>query len=109
MAAYDLNQNKVYAHVMTKKDRTTFLEVCRYLRNLYPPAVRIAIVLDNFSPHLSTKQDTRVDDWAATNNVELAYVPTNASWMNLSRLSSRRCATSPSTAPTTARTKSRTR
>jgi transposase len=82
MAAYDLNQDKIYAHVKTKKDRTTFLEFCRYLRGLYPPEVRLAIVLDNFSPHLSTKRDTRVGDWAAANNVELAYVPTNASWMN---------------------------
>jgi transposase len=82
MAAYDLNQDKIYGHVKTKKDRTTFLEFCRYLRSLYPPEIRIAIVLDNFSPHLSTKRDTRVGDWAEANNVELAYVPTNASWMN---------------------------
>ena len=82
MAAYDLNQDKIYGHVKTKKDRTTFLEFCRYLRSLYSPDVRIAIVLDNFSPHLSTKKDTRVGDWAEANNVELAYVPTNTSWMN---------------------------
>jgi transposase len=39
-------------------------------------------VMDNFSPHLSTKKDTRVGHWAKANNVELAYVPTNASWLN---------------------------
>ena len=82
MAAYDLNEDKIYGHIKTKKDRTTFLEFCRYLRTLYPPGVRIAIVMDNFSPHLSTKRDTRVGDWAKANNVELAYVPTNASWLN---------------------------
>jgi transposase len=82
MAAFDLNQDKIYAHVKKTKDRTTFLEFCRYLRALYPPEVRIGIVLDNFSPHLSTKKDSRVGEWAETNNVELAYVPTNASWMN---------------------------
>ncbi len=82
MAAYDLNQDKIYGHIKTKKDRTTFLEFCRYLRSLYPSEVRIAIVLDNFSPHLSTQRDTRVGDWAEANNVELAYVPTNASWLN---------------------------
>ena len=54
----------------------------RYIRSLYPTSVRIAIVLDNFSPHLSTKVDGRVGDWARDNNVELAYVPTNASWLN---------------------------
>ncbi len=31
---------------------------------------------------LSTKKDQRVGNWAAENNVELAYVPTNASWLN---------------------------
>jgi transposase len=82
MAAYDLNHDKIYGHIKMKKNRTTFLEFCRYLRTLYPPEVRIAIVLDNYSPHLSTKVDTRVGDWAEANNVELAYVPTNASWLN---------------------------
>jgi hypothetical protein len=35
--------------------------------------MRLGIVLDNFSPHLSTKDDARVGDWAAANNIELAY------------------------------------
>jgi transposase len=82
MAAYDLNQDKMYGHIKVTKDRTRFLEFCRYLRTLYPAEVRMAIVMDNFSPHLSTKVDTRVGDWAEANNVELAYVPTNASWLN---------------------------
>jgi transposase len=82
MAAYDLKADKIYGHIKMKKDRTTFLEFARYLRSLYPPHVRIAIVMDNFSPHLSTKRDARVGDWAEANNVELAYVPTNASWLN---------------------------
>jgi transposase len=82
LAAYDLNADKLYGHVKLRKDRTTFLAFCRYLRSLYPSEVRIAIVLDNFSPHLSTRRDNRVGDWAEANNVELAYVPTNASWLN---------------------------
>lgn len=36
-------------------------------------------MLDNFSPHLTTKKDTRVGDWAAANNVEPAYTPTKGS------------------------------
>ena len=39
-------------------------------------------MMDNFSPHLSTNKDGRVGEWAAANNVELAYVPTNASFFN---------------------------
>ena len=82
MAALDLSTDTLYGHVKLNKNRTTFLAFCRYLRSLYPPEVRIAIVMDNYSPHLSTKVDQRVGEWAAANNVELAYVPTNASWLN---------------------------
>src|SRR5204862_1225078 len=69
-------------HITTRKGRTEFLAFCRYLRSLHPADVRIAIVLDNFSPHLTTKTDSRVGDWAKANNVELAYVPFYASWLN---------------------------
>jgi transposase len=82
LAAYELGADKIYGHIKVTKNRTKFLEFCRYLRSLYPPDVRIAIVMDNYSPHLSTKKDQRVGEWAAANNVELAYVPTNASWLN---------------------------
>jgi transposase len=44
--------------------------------------VRIAIVCDNHFPHLSTRVDQRVGDWAAANNVEVTYTPTNSSWLN---------------------------
>ena len=39
----------------------------------------MAVVLDNFSPQQRT---TGVGPWAGANNVELAYGPTNASWLN---------------------------
>ena len=34
------------------------------------------------SPHLTTARDGRVGAWAAANNVEIAYTPTNSSWLN---------------------------
>ena len=81
-AGYDLVADKMYGHIKATKGRVKFLEFCRYLRSLHPPEIRMAIVMDNYSPHLSTKKDQRVGEWAAANNVELAYVPTNASWLN---------------------------
>jgi hypothetical protein len=42
-----------------RKTRARFLEFCRHLRSLYPPATRIAIICDNFSPHLTTAKDAR--------------------------------------------------
>jgi transposase len=82
MAGYDLSTDRLYGHVVTKKHRTAFLAFCRHLRSMHPPHVRIAIVLDNFSPHLSTRTDTRVGVWAKANNVELAYTPFYGSWLN---------------------------
>jgi transposase len=81
-AAYDLAKDKLYGNVKKTKTRTQFLEFCRYLRSLYPPQIRIAIICDNFSPHLTTKRCSRVGEWAAINNVEIAYTPTNSSWLN---------------------------
>jgi transposase len=81
-AAYDLAEDKMYGHIKPRKTRTRFLEFCRYLRSLYPPHIKIAIICDNFSPHLTTRKDKRVGRWAATHNVEIAYTPTNASWLN---------------------------
>jgi len=82
MGAYDLATDRLYGHIVTTKDRTAFLRFLRYVRTLHPPEVRIGIVLDNFSPHLSTRKDQRVGEWAAANNVELAYTPTYSSWLN---------------------------
>jgi transposase len=81
-AAYELGEDKLFGHVKPRKTRARFLEFCRYLRSLYPAATRIAIVCDNFSPHLSTARDARVGDWAKANNTEIAYTPTNSSWLN---------------------------
>ena len=44
--------------------------------------MRIAIICDTFSPHLTTPKDRRAGDWAAANNAEIAYTPTNSSWLN---------------------------
>ncbi len=82
MAALDLARDKMYGHVTRRKGRTQFLAFCRYLRSLYLPKVRIAIICDNFSPHLSTRADSRIAEWATANNVEIAYTPFYCSWLN---------------------------
>jgi len=82
LAAYELGEDKLFGHIKPRKTRPRFLEFCRYLRSLYPQSVRIAIICDNFSPHLTTATDARVGEWAAANNAEIAYTPTNASWLN---------------------------
>ncbi|MDX2683772.1 IS630 family transposase [Streptomyces sp. NY05-11A] len=81
-AAYDLGKDQLYGHIKKTKNRSKFLEFCRYLRSLHPVEKRIAIVCDSYSPHLTTKRCRRVGTWAAANNVQIAYTPTNSSWLN---------------------------
>jgi len=78
ISAYDVGADRLYGHIKKRKARAQFMEFCRYIRTLYPPEIRLHFVLDNFSPH--TGQQIR--DWAADNNIELAYTPFYASWLN---------------------------
>jgi hypothetical protein len=82
LAALDLDRDRLYGHVKARKGRTQFLAFCRYLRTLYPPEVRLGFVLDNYSPHLSTRTDNRAGRWAVANTVEFAHVPFYCSWLN---------------------------
>jgi hypothetical protein len=49
---------------------------------LYQLSTNIAIACGNFSPHLRTAKDARVGTWGKAENVEIAYTPTNSSWLN---------------------------
>ncbi|MCC5474540.1 hypothetical protein LMU33_05055 [Streptomyces sp. JA03] len=52
----------------------------RWATHTRPHGVRhLFAAYDDFSPHLTTKKGTQVGDWAAANNVEFAYTPTNSS------------------------------
>lgn len=78
IAAYDVGSDRLYGHIKKRKDRPHFLEFCRYIRSLYPPGIRLHLILDNFSPH----HGEQMREWAIQNNVELAYTPHYASWLN---------------------------
>jgi transposase len=78
LGAYDVTHDRLYGHIKKRKTRVEFLAFCRYIRSLYPADQRLHFILDNFSPHLGET----VRDWAAENNVELAYTPHYGSWLN---------------------------
>ena len=60
------------------KARVEFLAFATKIRAGYPAELRLAFVLDNFSPH----KGDEVRAWAAANNAELAYTPFYGSWLN---------------------------
>lgn len=77
IAALDLKDNKIFAHVKKCKTHKEVLAFLQYLRRLYP-GEKLYIIVDNFSPHKHKK----VREWAIDNDVVLVFTPTYASWLN---------------------------
>lgn len=82
LAAYDLSTDTLYRHIKAHKRLTEFLTFMRYLRSLHPRDHRLGIILDNYSPGLSTSTDTRAGDWETADNVELTRIRYYSSWLN---------------------------
>ena len=78
LCALDVGSDLLIGQLERRKTRAEFLAFCTTIRARYPGALRLAVVLDNFSPH----KGDEVRAWAAANNVELAYTPHYASWLN---------------------------
>lgn len=78
LCALDVGSDLLIGEVTERKARVEFLALCAQVRSRYPAELRLAFVLDNFSPH----KGDEVRAWAADNNVELAYTPHYASWLN---------------------------
>jgi hypothetical protein len=93
LAAYELGEDKLDGHIKPRKTRTRFPGFCRYLRSLYPPEVRIAIICDNFSlPRTTTRDSKPLPGPPRLNRIEAQFTA---------------LPTSRSTAPTMPATKSR--
>lgn len=41
LSAYDVGADGLYGHIKKRKSRVEFLALCRYLRSLYPPEIRL--------------------------------------------------------------------
>jgi transposase len=77
LATLDLATGKMLYRIRARKRWMQFLDLLKVLRERYPDE-RLYVVLDNYSPH----KRAEVRDWCADNNVELVFIPTNASWLN---------------------------
>jgi transposase len=77
LAALDLATGKMTYRIRARKRRGEFLELLKVLRRKYANG-RLYLIVDNFSPRLHTD----VTAWCDDNNIELVFLPTNASWLN---------------------------
>jgi transposase len=64
--------------VRKRKTSADVLAAFRRLRACYPPDVRIYLIMDNLSSH----KQKDVASFIEANNMEVAWTPTHASWLN---------------------------
>ena len=77
LAALDLATGQMTYRIRDRKRRREFLALLKLLRARWP-GQKIYLIADNFSPH----KHPNVTGWAASNNVELVFLPTYSSWLN---------------------------
>ena len=77
LAALDLASGKIHYRIRDRKRHREFLDLLKSLRARWP-GEKLYLICDNFSPH----RHPTVHTWAATNEVELVFLPTYGSWLN---------------------------
>ena len=81
LASMDLITGQVHGHVKNRHRSKEFIEHLDYLDSFYRKDVKIKIILDNHSAHLSkeTKQYLKT----VPNRFEFIFTPTHGSWLNM--------------------------
>jgi len=81
LAGIDLITGKVHGLVFERHRSREFILFLRKVDQSYPPAVKIRIVLDNHSSHIS--KETRQYLATVPNRFEFVFTPKHGSWLNL--------------------------
>lgn len=81
MAAIDLLNGKVHGIVVDRHRSKEFVEFLQLVHNAYPPQVKIRMILDNHSAHVS--KETRQYLATIPNRYEFIFTPKHGSWLNL--------------------------
>lgn len=76
-AALDLATGEMFYRFRDRKRWREFLGFLKQLRRRFPTG-RLYLVCDNYGSHGKAEVAT----WCATNDVELAFTPSNGSWLN---------------------------
>ena len=76
-AALDLATGQMFYRFRDRKRWREFLGFLKQLRDRFPIG-KLYVVCDNYGPH----KKAEVTDWCHTNDIELVFTPSNASWLN---------------------------
>ncbi|WP_199805009.1 IS630 family transposase [Nocardia jinanensis] len=75
---YSLDDDQLWGVTRRRKGGDLSLAALKSIRTARPDGEPVYVILDN----LSANKTPAIRSWAAKNNVELCFTPTNASWAN---------------------------
>jgi transposase len=81
LAGIDLSTGYVHGLVTERHRSREFIEFLKMVDDYYPKTIRIRVILDNHSAHVS--KETRTFLATRPNRFEFIFTPTHGSWLNL--------------------------
>src|SRR6266498_5985558 len=81
LAGIDLISGKVHGMVADRHRSKEFISFLKILDIQYPPEVKLRLILDNHSAHIS--KETRAYLSTVPNRYEFVFTPKHGSWLNL--------------------------
>ncbi len=81
LGAIDLFSGRVHGLVRNRHRSREFIEMLQLLDSFYPKEMKIRIILDNHSAHIS--KETRRYLATNPNRFEFVFTPTHGSWLNI--------------------------
>jgi transposase len=81
LAGIDLLSGKIYGLVEDRHRSCEFVNFLKLIDKQYPEEIKIKIILDNHSAHVS--KETRKYLTTVPNRFEFVFTPTHGSWLNL--------------------------
>ena len=81
LGAIDLFSGRVHGLVRNRHRSREFIEMLQHLDSFYPKEMKIRIILDNHSAHIS--KETRKYLATIPNRFKFVFTPTHGSWLNI--------------------------
>jgi len=81
LAGIDLLTGRVYGKVFNRHRSKEFVEFLKSIDGSYPLNMKIKIIMDNHSSHIS--KETKAYLKTVPNRFEFIFTPTHASWLNI--------------------------
>lgn len=81
LAGIDLQTGRVYGNVFERHRSKEFVQFLQGVDRIYPAKMKIKIILDNHSAHISKETQSYLK--TVPNRFEFIFTPTHASWLNI--------------------------